>query len=286
MSTETASELEQHVVDSINAERAAAGLPDLKIEVHLNAAAQEHSDWMGGAGSLVHAGEGGSSPTDRIGDSGFPLGGSSWTTAENIAVITDSGAPDTGDMDRLHEGLMNSDEHRANILSPDVAYVGVGISTGHLDVEGQSREAIFLTEDFGDTDGQTLVQEEQDGQTVYQPYQDGEPVGEAQDPGDTPDDPDSPPDPDDPDQDMEQSSAGGGCFVATAAYGSYGHPEVVALRRFRDEVLVEHAAGRAFVRWYLRVGPKLARRVSPDRMSGRVARALISPVARLVARRR
>jgi hypothetical protein len=285
MSTETASELEKHVVASINAERAAAGLPDLKIEVHLSAAAQEHSDWMGETGSFTHAGEGGSTPTERIGDSGFPLGGSSWATAENIAYSSIDGQLDTGEADKLHEGLMDSPEHRANILNPDVAYVGVGFSVGQIELEGVSREVAFLTEDFGDTDGRVLVQEEQDGQTVYQPYQDGEPVGEAQDPGDLPEDPDAPPDPDDPNEDQEQSSAGGGCFVATAAYGSYGHPDVVALRRFRDEVLVHHATGRALIRWYLRVGPRLGRRVRPDGVSGRIARALIAPLARLVARR-
>ena len=47
MSTQIATELEQHVAASINAERAAAGLAALKIEAHLNASAQAHSDWMG-----------------------------------------------------------------------------------------------------------------------------------------------------------------------------------------------------------------------------------------------
>jgi hypothetical protein len=73
--------------------------------------------------------------------------------------------------------------------------------------------------------------------------------------------------------------------VATAAYGSWTHPDVVDLRRFRDEVLVGHAAGRAFIRFYAAVGPRMAAFVSPRGPSGRIARALIAPLARLARRR-
>ena len=38
---------------------------------------------------------------------------------------------------------------------------------------------------------------------------------------------------------------GSGCFVATAAYGSYLDPHVEALRNFRDEQLLTNAPGRS-----------------------------------------
>jgi hypothetical protein len=49
---------------------------------------------------------------------------------------------------------------------------------------------------------------------------------------------------------------GGGCFIATAAYGFYSAPQVQALRDFRDRYLVTNAPGRAFVAWYYRYGPR------------------------------
>lgn len=49
----------------------------------------------------------------------------------------------------------------------------------------------------------------------------------------------------------------GGCYVATAVYGSYDCPEVWTLRRFRDNYLKNSAAGRAFIRFYYAVSPKL-----------------------------
>ena len=178
MSTEIATELEQRLVAQINAERAAEGLPALKIEAHLNSSAQSHSEWMGETGTFSHTGENGSSATDRIEDADFPLTGY-WQTSENIAFISVTGEMDAGETDRMHEGLMESAGHRANILDPDAAYVGVGLSEG-TSPDGVNRDAVFLTQNFADTDGQVLVQEEVDGETVLQPYQNGEPVGEPQ----------------------------------------------------------------------------------------------------------
>lgn len=51
---------------------------------------------------------------------------------------------------------------------------------------------------------------------------------------------------------------GGFCFVATAVYGDYHHPEVVRLRGFRDDVLSRSAPGRRFIQWYYANGRSLA----------------------------
>ncbi len=55
----------------------------------------------------------------------------------------------------------------------------------------------------------------------------------------------------------KQSS--GGCYVATAVYGSYDCPQVWTLRRYRDYTLAETWYGRAFVRTYYAISPTLVK---------------------------
>ncbi len=55
----------------------------------------------------------------------------------------------------------------------------------------------------------------------------------------------------------EQSS--GGCYVATAVYGSYDCPQVWTLRRFRDYTLAETWYGRLFIRTYYAISPTLVK---------------------------
>lgn len=50
-----------------------------------------------------------------------------------------------------------------------------------------------------------------------------------------------------------------GCYIATAVYGSYDCPEVWTLRRYRDEKLAESRIGRAFIKAYYSISPKLVR---------------------------
>lgn len=51
----------------------------------------------------------------------------------------------------------------------------------------------------------------------------------------------------------------GGCYVATAVYGSYDCPQVWTLRRFRDNTLAETWYGRVFIRIYYAISPTLVR---------------------------
>lgn len=50
-----------------------------------------------------------------------------------------------------------------------------------------------------------------------------------------------------------------GCYVATAVYGSYDCPEVWVLRRYRDFTLARSWYGRAFIRAYYAISPKLVK---------------------------
>lgn len=53
--------------------------------------------------------------------------------------------------------------------------------------------------------------------------------------------------------------AEGGCYVATAVYGSYDCPEVWTLRRFRDYSLTQTWYGRVFIKIYYAVSPSLVK---------------------------
>jgi len=76
------------------------------------------------------------------------------------------------------------------------------------------------------------------------------------------------------------------CFIATAACGPNA-PEVEVLRSFRDAVLVDSWAGRAFIRGYWRVGPRLACWIEPRQIARGLVRSLVVlPVAWLVERLR
>lgn len=55
------------------------------------------------------------------------------------------------------------------------------------------------------------------------------------------------------------TTSNGGCYVATAVYGSYDCPEVWTLRRFRDNSLASSWYGRAFIRLYYAVSPTLVK---------------------------
>ena len=79
------------------------------------------------------------------------------------------------------------------------------------------------------------------------------------------------------------SSGGGGCFIATAAFGSYMHPQVKILRDFRDHSLLTNAPGRSFVALYYRISPPLADFIARHELLRGVVRVALGPVIFAVA---
>lgn len=71
------------------------------------------------------------------------------------------------------------------------------------------------------------------------------------------------------------------CFVATVAFGPDA-PELIVFRAFRDQVLMHLVLGRAFVDWYYRHGPQLARMVERRAAVKRVARFALRGVLRML----
>ncbi len=75
----------------------------------------------------------------------------------------------------------------------------------------------------------------------------------------------------------------GGCFIATAAYGSSLAPEVVTFRRFRDEVLLNSNLGAAVVDLYYAVSPPIAKLISNSSFLRTATRKiLLEPILKMI----
>jgi len=70
----------------------------------------------------------------------------------------------------------------------------------------------------------------------------------------------------------------GGCFIATAAYGSFLDPHVQDLRDFRDAWLLTNAPGRWLVGVYERTSPPLAEAVAASPSLRFATRLVLTPV--------
>ena len=75
----------------------------------------------------------------------------------------------------------------------------------------------------------------------------------------------------------------GGCFIATVVYGSYESPEVLTLRRFRDDKMQSTAWGRTMVRFYYLISPPIADRLGAYPRLVAATRVLLDAIVRRVA---
>ena len=73
----------------------------------------------------------------------------------------------------------------------------------------------------------------------------------------------------------ERVKKSGSCFVATAVYEDYDHPQVIRLRAFRDHFLSGSALGRILIRIYYVVGPYLAILPTRSRVTKRLLRLIL-----------
>lgn len=110
---------ERQMFDVLNAARVQFGKEALEWDDRIASTARKHSKDMADRDFFAHNNPDGKSPFDRMDDDGIKYS----VAAENLAAGSTSAI-------FAHEGLMNSEGHRNNILSDDVTHVGVGVSLG------------------------------------------------------------------------------------------------------------------------------------------------------------
>jgi hypothetical protein len=76
-------------------------------------------------------------------------------------------------------------------------------------------------------------------------------------------------------QRTSSSSSSSGCYIATMAYGDYDHPQVMILRKFRDETLSNIFFGRSFINFYYTTSPHLVKLLKNQKYINKIIRNLL-----------
>jgi uncharacterized protein YkwD len=122
------SNVERELLNDINRERSANGLPSLRLDERLTDAARKHARRMAEQGTVSHQLSGEPTLPSRAKAAGAHF---SWLS-ENV----DQGPSATA----IHQSFMKSPQHRANILDGDMDSAGIGVAERN----GQ----MFAVEDF------------------------------------------------------------------------------------------------------------------------------------------
>lgn len=109
---------EQKMVNLVNAERQKAGVAPLKVDLELARVARIKSQDMRDNNYFSHTSPTYGSPFEMMKSFGITYR----TAGENIAKHSS--------VESAHNGLMNSEGHRANILNPNFTHIGIGIVDG------------------------------------------------------------------------------------------------------------------------------------------------------------
>ena len=70
-------------------------------------------------------------------------------------------------------------------------------------------------------------------------------------------------------------SSSGSCYIATMAYGSYDHPKVKILRKFRDDTLAASLLGRSFISFYYATSPHLVKLLKNQKHINKLIRNIL-----------
>ena len=79
------------------------------------------------------------------------------------------------------------------------------------------------------------------------------------------------------------NSKTGGCYIATVCYGSETAPEVISLKKFRDEILSKSLFGRLFIKLYYALSPYIAEKMkNKNRLNNIVRSKLLDKIVKRI----
>jgi len=73
-----------------------------------------------------------------------------------------------------------------------------------------------------------------------------------------------------------------GCYIATMVYGDYDHPQVLILRKFRDDLLVQSVPGRFFIRHYYKFSPAIVEKLKGNVIINGLIKRLLNLFVRTI----
>ncbi|GEM_PF-5804667 len=73
-----------------------------------------------------------------------------------------------------------------------------------------------------------------------------------------------------------------GCYIATMAYGNYEHPQVIILRRYRDQVLDSYILGKFFIKTYYKYSPKLVEKLRNKENINGLIRITLNQIIKII----
>jgi hypothetical protein len=77
-------------------------------------------------------------------------------------------------------------------------------------------------------------------------------------------------------------SGSSGCYIATMAYGDYDHPQVLELRKFRDEVLLKSNLGTYLVKIYYKVSPRMVEILKNQKSVNSAIRGILNLIVNII----
>jgi len=79
------------------------------------------------------------------------------------------------------------------------------------------------------------------------------------------------------------NSKTGGCYIATVCYGSETAPEVISLKKFRDEILSKSLFGRLFIKIYYALSPYIAEKMkNKNRLNNIIRSKLLDKIVKRI----